>query len=96
LQQLSSSLGDQGLFHEEDFGAVEVGGYDPPHGPMICLLRITREKRQKPKLANCKIQVTGRRMPKFIPPMWKLRKVNDLERKLMVDQNWANQDLRRE
>jgi hypothetical protein len=99
-QQLSSSLVDLGLFHEEDFGAVEVGDYDPPHGQVMCdlddLLRITREKWQKPKLADRGIQVTVRRLLKFIPPVWKPIKVKDMERKMMVDQIRANQDLRQQ
>jgi hypothetical protein len=58
---------DQELFHE----------FAPPIGS-ICveleeLAQITAERRSLKRLAERKIQVTGRRMPKFLPPVWKPR-----------------------
>jgi hypothetical protein len=73
--RLSSDLGGMGLFHDDE---VELDAeFSPPKGPMICgleeLLHLSAEKRKPPGLAERRIQVTGRRLPKFIPPPWKSR-----------------------
>jgi hypothetical protein len=58
---------DQDLFHE----------FAPPSGPVQVnleeLISITAAKRLPPRLANRRIQVTGRRMERFVPPVWKPR-----------------------
>jgi hypothetical protein len=38
------------------------------------LMAISERKRARPKLTDRRIQVTGRRMEKFAPPVWKSRK----------------------
>jgi hypothetical protein len=59
---------DQELFHE----------FEPPSRP-ICveleeLVQMTTERRAPKRLSERRIQVTGRRLPKFVPLVWKARK----------------------
>jgi hypothetical protein len=66
---------DQSLFPDE-MGAVDDEEWlNPPKGPMILsleeLIQITADKRVPPRLADRRIQVLGRRLPKFVPPQRK-------------------------
>jgi hypothetical protein len=70
--RMSCDVGGLGLFHDVD---VELAmEFVPPASPMICrledLLKFSEEKRKPRRLVERRIQVTGRRMPKFIPPTW--------------------------
>jgi hypothetical protein len=35
------------------------------------LIQLTKAKRARPRLSECTIQVTGRRMEKFVPLIWR-------------------------
>jgi hypothetical protein len=67
----SSAVVEQNLFQDQDLE------YDfaPPKGPVVVgleeLIQISAQKCAKPKLADRRIQILGKRLPKFIPPVWK-------------------------
>jgi hypothetical protein len=68
---------DEGLFHDGFESAVVEESLSPPSGPVVIgleeLIQISAAKREKPKLADRRIQVPGKRIAKFVPPIWRSR-----------------------
>jgi hypothetical protein len=65
---------EQGLF-QDVAASAEEDEFAPPHGPVVIglkeLIQLTEAKRARPRLSERRIQVMGRRMEKFVPPIWR-------------------------
>jgi hypothetical protein len=72
---------NQGLFQDDQVWIDAAGYCDPLCGPVVIrleeLMVISEKKRARPRLADRRIQVIGRKMEKFVPPVWKPRKKVD-------------------
>jgi hypothetical protein len=72
---------NQGLFQDDQVWIDAAGYYNPLSGPVVIrleeLMVISEKKRARPWLADRRIQVIGRKMEKFVPPVWKPRKKVD-------------------
>jgi hypothetical protein len=81
---------DQGLFCEDydELGFEEE--FKPPEGPVKFdleeLIQLTAEKRRRPRLAERKIKIPGRRIKKFVPPTWRSYKEKQEERMIRLQE----------
>jgi hypothetical protein len=66
---------EQNLFHDSYGSRALEDDFAPPRGPVVVrmeeLIQLSVQKRSKPKLVERRIQIPGKRMPKFIPPVRK-------------------------
>jgi hypothetical protein len=71
---------EQSLFHDSVDTSLEgeVEAEVPPKGLVSIsleeLIQLSAAKRKSPRLADRRIQIPGKRLPKFLPPVWKPRK----------------------
>jgi hypothetical protein len=90
----SSKEIDQSLFQEECISKVEAE-FAPPRGPIQVdleeLIKLTASKRMRSRLAERRIQVTGRSMEKFVAPKWKSLKQKQEERMQFTMEEQAEQ-----
>jgi hypothetical protein len=78
-----------GMFQDDQVWTDAGSGCElPPSGPVVIgmeeLMAISERKRLMPRLAGHRIHVTGRRMEKFVPPVWKPRKKWVSDRKSLL------------